>query len=82
VAVPKGVASTDLKPVVVILSGLGEREFPTQAGQVGEIVDKAVNAALPDVFFSFGNASSTLPSRSRICPNIIVLKSPGVRLIS
>ncbi len=49
-AVSKGVASTDLKPVVVILSGLGEREFPTQAGQVGEIVDKTVNAALPDVF--------------------------------
>lgn len=39
-AVPKGVASTDLKPVVVILSCVGEREVPIQAGQVGEIVDK------------------------------------------
>ena len=50
VAVPKSMASTDLNPIVVILSRVGEREVRIRGGGVGEIVNKAVNAALPDVF--------------------------------
>ena len=49
VAVSKGAACADLKPVIVILPCIGQRELPVQVGEVGEIVNEAVNATLPDV---------------------------------
>jgi len=50
VAVPKSAAPTDLKSIVVILSRIGELEIGIRGGGAGEILDKAVDTTLPDVF--------------------------------